>query len=311
MALNILLINKMYKPLDNTKKYVLPRGCIFMNKLKYLYDYLYIVLGSFVLSVAINFFLLPCKLSTGGVSGLATVFYYVFKIPLSVTNIIVNLILFVLGFKILPKHQLLKTLAGVVFLSLFLELGSQANFAITDIFIASVFGGVLIGLGVSLTVLKGASTGGTDFAAIMVHKNLNYISVAGIMLVIDFVVILISGVVFKNFVITFYSIVSLYIAAKVADFLLVRGDFAKCVYIITQKHNQISSFIQNKMNRGVTGIYVKGLYSFSNTFMLMCILRSKEIPKLIDGVKQIDANAFTIISEVRRVHGKGFNDYNL
>ena len=113
---------------------------------------------------------------------------------------------------------------------------------------------------------------------------------------------------FKDYVIMLYSLVSLYIATKVADFLLVRGDFAKCVYIVTQKHKQNSDFIQNKMNRGVTGIYVKGLYSSSNTFMLMCILKSKEVPILTDSVKQIDPNAFTIISEVRRVHGKGFNE---
>lgn len=280
-----------------------------MKRFNFLSDYLCIIAGSFILAVAINFFLVPCKISTGGVSGLATLVYYVFKIPLSVTTIAINSVLFVFGIKMLPKYQLAKTVAGVIFLSLFLEMTSRYNFYLNDIFISSVFGGVLIGFGVALTILKGASTGGTDFAAIMLRKRFRHISIATFMLIIDLAVIVISGIVFKNYLIMFYSTVSLYVVIKVTDFMLVRGDFAKCVYIISQKHKRVADCIQNKIQRGVTGIYAKGLYSSCDGMMLMCILKSKEVPKLIEAIKEIDVDAFTIISDIRQVHGKGFRGY--
>jgi len=280
-----------------------------MKKYRVLIDYMYIMAGSLVLAVAINFFLLPCKISTGGVSGLATVLYYMFKIPVSVTTLAVNFALFSVGFKMLNKNQLVKTGAGVVFLSIFLEVSSYFDFYADDIFVSSVFGGLLIGLGVALTVLRGASTGGTDFAAIMLQQKVRHVSIANFMLIIDASVIVFSALAFKDYVVMLYSIISLYIAAKVTDSILVRGYHAKCVYIISKKHSEISEFIKSKMQRGVTGVYAKGLYKLGDGMMLMCVLKSKEVPFLIDGIKEIDADSFTVISDVRGVHGKGFNDY--
>ncbi|MBO5453209.1 MAG: YitT family protein [Clostridia bacterium] len=272
---------------------------------KYGRDYFLIILGSFVVALGINLFLLPCKISTGGVSGIATVVYYFFNVPLSVTTLIINVFLFLFGYKTLPKAAIVKTVAGIVFLSLFLEI-TDFHIQSDDLFLASVFGGVLVGLGVGLTVMVDASTGGSDFAAIMINRLVPHLSVANIIMFIDCGIIAFSAVVFKNYTLMLYSAVSLYIASKVTNFVLVRGDFAKSVYIISKNSSLISKEIINGMSRGVTGIYSKGLYNNSDNMMLMCVVRSRELPVLMDKIRAIDKNAFTVISEVREVHGEGF-----
>ncbi|MBQ4515428.1 MAG: YitT family protein, partial [Clostridia bacterium] len=211
------------------------------NFKKYIIDYLYIILGAFILAVAVNCFLVPCKISTGGVSGIATMLYYVFGIPLSVTSLIINSILFFFGYKFLNKTSVVKTAAGIIFLPIFLEITKLFGAFSDDVLISSVFGGVLAGVGVGLPVLKEASTGGSDFAALMLNKKSPYISVATFILLLDAVIIIISGIVFKNYNVMFYSVVSLYINSRVTDNILVRGNYAKSVFIISDNYEKIAA----------------------------------------------------------------------
>lgn len=273
---------------------------------KIIIDYLYIAIGSFILAFGINYFLVPMKISTGGVSGVGTVLYYFFDIPLSVTTLAINALLFVMGFWMLKKSSILKTVAGILFLSLFLEITEKFGSYTEDMLIASIFGGILVGAGVGMTVMRDASTGGSDFAALMINKIIPHVSVATIIMVIDGIVIAASGIAFEDYTIMFYSVISLYIASKVTDFLMVRGDWAKSVYIISEKHESIAKEIIEDMDRGVTGIYGKGIYNDKDRMLLMCIVKSREIPKLLEKIKRLDDKAFTIISEVREVHGEGF-----
>lgn len=278
-----------------------------MNEVKkYIIDYFYIAIGSFILAFAINYFLVPCKISTGGVSGFATVIYYLFRIPLSFTTLVVNMVLFFFGYKTLKKSSIAKTIAGILFLSLFLEITEVFGSYSEDIMICAIFGGILVGVGVALPVLKDASTGGSDFAALMLHKAIPYVSVATFILLIDTAVIVASGAALKNYTIMFYSVISLYISSKVTDWILVSGNYAKSVFVISENHNEIADEIMQDMKRGVTGIYSQGCYHKKDNMMLMCIVKSREIPGLLEKVKRIDKNAFTVISEVREVRGEGF-----
>ncbi len=278
-----------------------------MKKIKNIFiDYLCIITGSFILALAINVFFVPMKISTGGVSGIAMILWYICKIPLSVTNFVINALLFTLGYRLLAKSSLVKTVVGVVALSFFLEITLSFGVYTDDILIASLFGGILIGLGVGLVVLKEASTGGSDFAALMLHKKLRHISLAKIIFAIDFIVILSSGIVFKNYTILFYSMISLYVSSRVADYILISGDYAKSIYIISSKNDEVAERIISDMERGVTGIYSKGYYSNEDMIMLMCIVRAKEVPHILNLVKECGNDAFIIVSEVREVHGEGF-----
>ena len=269
-------------------------------------EYLQIAVGSFLVAIGVNFFLVPCKISTGGISGIGTIFYYFFNAPVSLTVLLVNVVLFLVGYRLLKRSSVIKTGAGILFLSLFLELTKGMLIYVEDLLIASVFGGILIGIGVGLTVLKDASTGGSDFLALMLHKLIPHVSVASFMLLIDAIVIAVSGLAFRNYTIMLYSVISLYICSKVADMILVHGEYAKSVLIISQNSEQIAAEIMGDMERGVTGIYSRGIYGGRDGMMLMCIVRSKELPRLMEKVERLDQNAFTIISEVRQVVGAGF-----
>ena len=283
---------------------------------KIITDYLYAALGSFILAFAISYFHAPFNISTGGVSGVAITMETLFSLPKSVTTLIINLILFAFGFKTLKKSAILKTVVGIFMLSGFLAITDPLTVYLNsigmtfgnDILISTIFGGILVGAGVGLTVLVDASTGGSDFAAIMLHKIIPHIGVASFILFIDSAVIIVSSIVLKDISLMFYSVISLYISTKVTDFILVRGDFAKSVYIISKHTHEIAKEIMRDMERGVTGIYSKGFYNNSDTTMLMCIVKSKEIPDLLERVRKYDRAAFTIVSDVREVHGEGFKE---
>ena len=286
---------------------------MFMKR-KFFTDYLYAALGTFILAFAISFFHAPFNISTGGVSGIAITMEALFRIPKSISTLIINLVLFGFGFKTLKKSAILKTVVGIFMLSGFIAITDfltvylhniGINFG-DDIIISTIFGGVLVGAGVGLTVLVDASTGGSDFAAIMLHKLIPHIGVASFILFIDTTIIISSGLALSDISLMFYSALSLYISTKVTDFILIRGNFAKSVYIISKKSDEIASEVMDKMERGVTGIYSKGFYYNKDSTMLMCIVRSKEVPSLLRMIEKYDKTAFTIISDVREVHGEGF-----
>lgn len=269
-------------------------------------DYLQIAIGSFLVAVGVECFLVPCMISAGGISGVGTLLYYLFDMPMSLTVLLINAVLFLLGFKILKRESILRTVFGILFVSLFLDIvGHWFSFG-EDLLLSAVFGGILVGVGVGLTVLKDASTGGTDFLAMILHRILPHISVAAFMLAADLTVIAVTGIVFRNYTVTLYSAISLYVCSRVADFVLVRGEYAKSVMIVSKRADEIASLILHEMDRGVTGLRSHGYYEKRDGMMLMCILRNREIPTLMSKVKQVDPEAFTVISEVRRVVGSGF-----
>ena len=276
------------------------------NFKRLLTDYLYIALASFILAFAVNFFLVPSKISTGGISGLGTVLYYTLGIPVSVTTLLANAVLFVFGYRMLKRSSVVKTVFGILFLTVFLEVTTLFGSFGEDKLISAVFGGTLAGLGVGMCVSRDASTGGSDFAALMINKLFPHISVAGVIFIIDAVIILVSGIAFRDYTVMFYSVIALYIANKVTDFMLVRGDFAKAVYIITKKSDEIAKRIMSEMERGVTGIYGKGYYKGMDTTVLLCIVRSREVSRLVGIAKTEDKAAFTIVSDVKKVLGEGF-----
>ena len=290
---------------------------IFLNRVKkYIEDYLWIAVGSFILAFAVSVFLVPCKISTGGVSGVATVLYYVFEIPMPVTTLVINLLLFVFGFKFLARSSILKTLAGIIFFSSSLYFTDRiaifmASFVASitkDVWIAAVFGGVLVGVGVGIVVKRNASTGGSDFAALTLNRLIPHVSVGIFIMIIDSAIIVLSGVAFLDLSVMFYSVASLYISTKVTDFILTSGDNARCVYVISGKSSDIAKRFMIELERGVTALRGRGCYENVEREMLMCIVSVKEVPRVVGIVREVDRYAFTVISEVKEVRGLGFKE---
>lgn len=276
------------------------------SMIKKLKEYFFIISGAFFLSLGLNVFLVPQKLSTGGIGSIATVLKHVFNVPLSLTTVVLNGVLFVFGVKLLGKKALIKTIVGILALSLFLELTAFLPKYNEDMLASSVLGGFFVGIGLGLVIRKGASTGGSDFLALMLYKYFPHISIAKIILVLDLVIVSFSALIFKSVTVGVYSIVSLFISSKIADEILLMGDRAKTLFILSDKNEQIAKGIMKNFSRGVTGIHAKGMYKNSDKTMLLSAVSPKEVPIIIDYIKKQDEKAFIIINDAHEIWGEGF-----
>ena len=271
-----------------------------------IWDYVLITLGCAILAVGMNMFLVPSRLSSGGVGTLATVLLYLFDIPLSVTTLLLNALLLLIGFRYLRRAAIVKTVVGVVLVSVFLEPAAYLPVYTEDVLMATLGGGILVGLGIGLVIRREGSTGGSDFAALILHRFFPHISTARLILIIDCIIIVVSGIVFRSVTVTLYSLVAMFVCSKVADLVLIHGSEAKSVYILSSLADEISEVVLREFSRGVTGIYSRGGYTERDRMMLLCVVSPKELPHLIRRVRAMDRSAFVIISDVREVVGEGF-----
>lgn len=276
------------------------------RQIRIIKQYFFITLGSALLAVGICQFLLPLRLSSGGASAVGTIMLYLFGVPVSVTTLFINALLFFFGFKYLEKSSVLKTVVATVLSSLFLELCTYLPTYSDDMLISAVAGGIISGAGIGLTVREGASTGGSDFGAAIIHRLFPHISFAAAITVIDCTIVSISGLVFRTLTVTVYSMISLYLTGKTADFISIIGTKTKFAIIISRRHDKIAYEILEGFGRGATGIYSKGMYSEKDITTLLCALSPREIPRLIKMTRDIDPSAFIIIADSREVLGEGF-----
>lgn len=269
-------------------------------------EYFFIISGSFVLALGVNIFMLPNKISAGGISSVGTMLRYLFGVKISVTNLVLNAILFFFGYKNLGKKAVAKTVLGIFMFSFFLEITGKFSAYTDNELIAAVSGGALMGTGVGMTVRQGASTGGSDFAGMILKKAFPYVPLARLIMLIDLIIVVISGAVFKSFTVTFYSVIGLYISYLLTDKVLTWGEDAKLVGIFSKEAEKIAKHILDNYERGVTGIRCIGMYSKKESCMLMCVVSSKQLTDYLTLVKNIDTSAFVIIGDVHEVWGEGF-----
>ncbi len=271
-------------------------------------EYGAILLGSFFLSFATNFFLVPQKISSGGVSGIGIALFYLFDLPLFITSIVFNALLFLFAIRNLSRESIAKSGFGIFCFSLFLRLteGILPPPEMADLLIGTVFGGGLIGFGIGLVLRAEGSTGGSDLLVLILKRKFRHISGGKLLFAIDLAVIVFSSFALKNFGGMFYSVICMLVASKTADFILIRGSFAKAVYFITEKEEEIAHEVMNFMHRGVTGIRSMGFFEKKEKTMLLCIVRNRETPALFEIIKRHDPAAFCIVLDAREVLGEGF-----
>ncbi len=267
-------------------------------------DYALITIGVAIAVAGLNLFLVPAKIAPGGISGIATILFYVFKIPLGFSIAALNIPLFAFGFRLIGKSFAIRSAYGVGLYSLLAEI--IPKLPAEDTLLWSLYGGVLMGAGVGLVIRSGGSTGGTDMAARMLNSRSKTISTAAFLFGLDFVVIAAAGVIFEPTA-ALYAVASLYVSTKLIDYITVGLSAAKAFYIISDKNGEIAEAIIKRMDRGVTSLSAKGLYSGKNKDVLLCVLKWRtEGAKLKRLVKSIDENAFVIVADVKEVLGEGF-----
>lgn len=273
-------------------------------------DYLLITFGSFITAVSINMFLSPNKIAPGGVSGIAIVLFYLFKFPVGTTMLVLNVPLFILGIRHLGGAFGVKTLYSTVVLSAIIDLTTFFPVLTRDPLLASLYGGIIMGTGLGLVFRAGATTGGTDLAAKIIHRFLPFFTLGQLLLVVDFSVIVFAAIVFKNYDLALYATATLFVGSRVIDGILEGVNFAKAVFIISSRSKYIAERIMKELDRGVTGLDGTGMYTGQDKIVLMCIVRRNEIPALKSIVKEIDKNAFIMLTEAREVLGEGFKAYD-
>ena len=273
---------------------------------KYIIEILGIAIGTILMAIGVSQFLLPNHLSTGGFSGIATIFYYLFNWPMGRTIILLNIPCFILAFIRIGKGFVIKSIIGTFFLSFFIDLFSRYSEWTNDRTLACIYGGVLVGIGTAIILRSNGSTGGSDLVSILIKSFNNRISTSNGIIIFDIIVITLNVIAFKQLEIGLYSAIAIFIMGKMIDIVFEGIGFSKMIFIISDQYEEISKKIGETIKRGTTGIYSKGMYTNKEKMMVMCISSRGEVIKIRQIANEIDKSSFIVITNVREVFGNGF-----
>ena len=266
------------------------------------------IIGCILISISINMFLSPHTIAPGGLSGLSVVLSKISGLPVSTVMLIMGIPLIIFSIKILGKRNALKTLIGMLLLSLCLKLTSSLSqiTATNDVLLSAITGAILLGLGQGIIFRIDGSTGGTDLIALMVNKAIPSITLSKCLICIDGLVVISSGIVNKNLETGLYSAISLCIIVKMIDFIVAGFDYSKSFMIITNEEEALKNAIVNDIKRGITILEGKGGYTDSSKSVLIVVVNKNQEIHLKKLIKKVDKNAFIIVSNVHEVFGEGF-----
>lgn len=295
------------------------------KKMKIWTSYLMIIAGSVITAAGLNIFLVPNKIAPGGATGIATVVYHLSrgKLPVGLTMLSLNIPLFIAGMKFFGKRFILRTFFGTILLSAvvdairpltdrFIEayfIKPEYPYFTQDILLYSLFGGLLMGIGLGMVFRTGATTGGSDLAAKIINHFVPVFTVGQILLFVDVLIVIMAVIVFKSVIVGLYAIITIFVTSKTIDAILEGVNFAKAAYIISDKSVEISEKIISDMDRGVTALKGTGMYTGLDRDVLLCVLHRAQISQLKQIVKDIDQDAFVVLADVREVLGEGFSEH--
>ena len=264
------------------------------------------ILGAFVIAIAVSLFLLPNKLSSGGVAGIATITYYLFNMPMGISMLIINIPLFFMSILKIGKTFFVKSIIGTITLSVFIDILDKLTPLTEDKFLACIYGGILMGVGTAILLKVNSSTGGTDLFSYIAKIYKPTIKVGEIIFLIDIVIVALNMIFLREIEIGLYSAIAIYLMGKMIDILFEGIYFTKLIYIISDKAEEIAKEIGKEIGRGTTGIYGKGMYTNTDKLILMCAVTRKDVAKAIQIIRKIDKRSFVIITNSREVIGLGF-----
>ncbi len=277
-------------------------------KRKNIMDYLTIVFGSLIMASGLMFFLIPNKISGGGVSGISTIFYHIFGWKAGISMLAMNVPLFLIGVRIFGKKFGVKTLWGILWVSIFTDLIDivvKVPSATHEPILAAIYGGLLMGIGLGIIMKGRGTTGGSDIVARILNKYL-HISLGNSFILIDTVIIISIGIVFKDMDLILLCLITLVISSKIVDVIVEGNPSEKAITIITMKGEQIADRIINEVKRGITANISRGLYTNREKLTLYCVVSTRQIEHVRRIVKQEDPSAFVTVTNVAIMQGEGF-----
>lgn len=279
------------------------------------WNYVLILVGTAVMALAIQCIYDRVGLVTGGFTGLTiivrslTLQFFDGGIPLWFTNIVLNIPVFIYSFIRFGKKFVGRTLFATLMLSVWLYFIPGVDLSGDDFLLATLFGGVFSGVGMGLVLRAGATTGGTDMVAALIQARLRHYSVVQIMQIMDAAIVLMGLYVF-GLRSTLYAVVSIFVMTKVSDDFLEGFKSSKAALIITNHHEEVARHLMEELERGVTGLDARGMYTKNEKCVLYCVVSRKEVVRLKEIVNGVDPEAFVIVSDVREVLGEGFMEYS-
>ena len=279
-------------------------------------DILAIIFGAGIFSFGIYFLVIPFHFYEGGATGITLITYYLFKIPVSLMNLLINIPLFVLAWKLLGKKSLYLSLLGTFSVSAWMALFEAIPLSHRyhhfifeafkgDILLACIASGVVLGLGLGIIFNAGGTTGGTDILARVFNKYTS-LTMGKLMLIVDAIVLVTVVVVFQDVRTAMYTLFFILIDTLVID-LIGEGGFAgKGFLIVTSKPEEIAKKVSDDLGRGITFIRGMGYYSRKDLDIVYCVVSRNEMKQMKDIINQIDPFAFITISEAHEILGEGF-----
>ena len=264
------------------------------------------MMGSAIMAVGISLFLLPNQLSSGGISGIATITYYLLNIPMGTMILLINIPLFLFSFFKVGKNFFIKSLIGTISLSYFIDFFDRFKELTQDRFLACIYGGILIGIGTAILLKANSSTGGSDLISYITKEYKPTIKSSNVITLIDIGIITLNVIFFKEIEIGLYSAIAIYLMGKIIDILFEEINFTKLILIISNQTEKIAKEIGEKIQRGATGIYGKGMYTNEDKLILMCAASRGDVNRIKLIAKKIDPKSFIIITNSREVVGLGF-----
>lgn len=273
---------------------------------KKLIEVIYILTGTILMAIGVSLFLLPNQLSSGGFTGIATITYYLFNWQMGIVIFLMNVPLFLLALFKLGRGYFFKGLIGTASLSFFIDYFEKFNGFTHDRFLACIYGGIIIGVGTALVLKEEGSTGGTDMLANLIRHYVPKLKTGNIIVILDIIIVASNVFLFKETEIALYSAIAIYLNGKMIDIIFEGVNFTKVMFIISPKYKEIAKQVSERIKRGSTAIYAKGMYTREKKMILFCVGARGEIYRIKQIAKEIDKNAFIVIANARETVGLGF-----
>lgn len=278
------------------------------NKYRYVLMLLMIITGSAIGGISFNVFLIPHKLLSGGVSGIALILNYIFGFNPGVLIFVFNIPIFIAGYRFVDKEFILLSLIGMTAFSVSIDLFSFLRniVYIDDVLLSCLYGGVLNGIGMGIVFRNRASQGGIDIVAVIVKKYFS-INLGRTSLIINFIIVTIASL-FYGLNLAMYTLVSMYVASTVLDKVQQGFGSSKSIMIITDNEQEVADTILQKLGRGVTYLEGEGAYTGNRKRVIYCIVAPWQLARLKQIVHDLDREAFMAVSDTAEVLGHGFGN---
>ena len=266
---------------------------------------IYIIIGSFIYAYPINALLKQHNLLSGGLTGIAMIFNYLFRIPTGLTLILLNIPLFIIGYRYVSRRFTYLSILGITAASVFLIITNGWVIPVEDPLVAAIFGGLLSGAGSGIVIKNRGSLGGTDIVSVIMYKYLS-LNIGGTAMAINAIILTLSAFLF-NVEMAMLTLVGIFVGNKAVDVIQEGFNHRKTIIIVSDHHKELTQELLLRVKRGITLLEGEGAYTGRQKRLIYMVVRTMELAKIKDIVRKVDPDAFLSIIDTREVEGKGFN----